>query len=77
MLASVLGGNLGIDFLPERILQAEYESRINHQVMMTTGNHFHEIPTNFICSINQLLDNNIIINEIVKVSQIYGNIFHS
>ena len=70
-------GNLGIDFLPERILQAEYESRINHQVMMTTGNHFHEIPTNFICSINQLLDNNIIINEIVKVSQIYGNIFHS
>ena len=64
-------GNLGIDFLPERILQAEYES----QIIPTTMNSFHNVPTNFICSINQILNNSIILNKMFNLSQIYETIF--
>jgi uncharacterized protein YggT (Ycf19 family) len=69
-------GNLGIDFLPERILKANYESQINDPIITTSLDNFNHIPTNFICSINQVFDNNIILNKIIRLSQIYEGIFH-
>lgn len=64
-------GNLGIDFLPDRILQAEYESQLNHEVI--TSN----IPTCLICSVNEILNNNNLINKIPKLSQVYEIIFNN
>ena len=49
-------GNLGIDFLPNRILQTEYQNRINHISVMTDFVDFKNISTNIICSISQVMD---------------------
>nr|YP_010241844.1 hypothetical protein LWB66_pgp139 [Coscinodiscus wailesii]YP_010241900.1 hypothetical protein LWB66_pgp083 [Coscinodiscus wailesii]QTI82759.1 hypothetical protein [Coscinodiscus wailesii]QTI82815.1 hypothetical protein [Coscinodiscus wailesii] len=64
-------GNLGIDFLPDRILQTEYENQINHEIITTNINNFTNIPTHFICHANELLNNNVLINKIFKLSQMY------
>ena len=57
-------GNLGIDFLPDRILQAQYENQINHEIITTTINNFTNISTYLICSVNEILNNNVVLNKI-------------
>lgn len=49
-------GNLGIDFLPDRILQAEYENRIDHANLMIGQIDLENISTNLICSVDQLIE---------------------
>lgn len=70
-------GSLGIDFLPDRILQAQYENQINHEIITTTINNFINIPTYLICSVNEILNNNIVLNKISKLWQIYEIIFNN
>jgi len=61
-------GNLGIDFLPDRILQAEYENQISHEVLTTNGVEFENISTNIICSINEILHTNILSTNLLDTS---------
>lgn len=70
-------GSLGIDFLPDRILQAQYENQINHEIITTTINNFTNIPTYLICSVNEILNNNIVLNKISNLGQIYEIIFNN
>ena len=55
-------GNLGIDFLPDGILQAEYENRINNANLITSQMDFENILTNFISSVD-------------KFTEVYNQIF--
>jgi len=48
--------NLGIDFLPDQILQSEYENRIEHIITTTSLFDFGNISTALIPSINQFMD---------------------
>ena len=48
-------GNLGIDFLPDGILQAEYENRIDHTNIITGHIDLENISTNLVSSVNQLI----------------------
>lgn len=61
-------GNLGIDFLPDRILQAEYENQISHEILTTNGVEFENISTNIICSINEILHTNILSINLLDTS---------
>ena len=70
-------GSLGIDFLPDRILQAQYENQINHEIITTTINNFINIPTYLICSVNEILNNNIVLNKISKLWQLYEIILNN
>ena len=70
-------GNLGIDFLPDRILQTEYENQINHEIITTNINNFTNIPTYFICHASELLNNNVLIDKISKLSQMYETILNN
>lgn len=66
-------GNLEIDFLPDRILEAEYENQINHEILNTNINHFETTSTHLISSVNELLLSNILITKISKLSEIIFN----
>lgn len=48
-------GNLGIDFLPDGILQAEYENRINQTNIIPGQIDLENISTNLVSSVNQLI----------------------
>ena len=70
-------GNLGIDFLPARILEAEYETQINSEVITTSINNLDNIPTHLICSANGLLNDSTLMNKIFKLSELYGTITYN
>jgi uncharacterized protein YggT (Ycf19 family) len=69
-------GNLEIDFLPDRILEAEYENQINHEILNTNINHLETTSTHLISSVNELLVNNILITKISNLSQLSEIIFN-
>lgn len=69
-------GNLEIDFLPDRILEAEYENQINHEIINTNINHLETTSTHLISSVNEVLLNNILITKISKLSQLSEIIFN-
>ena len=57
-------GNLGIDFIPDRMLQSHYSDQFDHQIVMTSKIYFENISSNLNFPINRILyDIEMIINN--------------
>ena len=49
-------GNLEIDFLPDRILQTEYQNQIDHANLIIGQINLESVSTNLICSLNKAIE---------------------
>ena len=64
-------GDLGIDFFPNRILQTEYEKQISQGIITINMTSLKEMSTNLLCSLNQGINSDKILNDFIHIFEKY------